>query len=94
MSTSQFHLAIVRRCCQICGEYQRSGPRNRTISESELRKVFPNLTAKGADKRLSRLTCPACCIKIVKFRKDSRTNLLASQTGRDEEKLAIVAATR
>ena len=93
--SSQFHQAIVSRCCQICGEYQQAGPLDSTLlADTELNKVFPSLTARGASGRPSRLTCPACSLKICKFRSDCVTNLLAAKTVTKEERQAVIAATR
>ena len=92
--SSQFHQAVVGRCCQLCGEYQQTGPLDRTLSDGELKKMFPRLTARGASGRPSRLTCPACYVKIYKFRTDCQTKLGADNSITTEERQTVVAATR
>ncbi len=92
--SSEFHLSIVSKCCQICGEFQESRASERSLLDSELKKVFPGLSARGLSSRPSQLTCPACYAMVHKFRRECRTNLLASRNMSKEEKLAVLVSTR
>jgi hypothetical protein len=92
--SSEFHLSIVSKCCQICGEFQESRASERSLLDSELKKVFPGLTARGLGSRPSQLTCAACYAMVHKFRRECRTNLLASRNMSKEEKLAVLVSTR
>lgn len=92
--TREFHESRVGRCCQICGELQESRPANRSLLDSELKKVFPDITAGELADRPSRITCSACFVKFYKFRTDCKTNLWAAKNMSKEEKLAVVLATR
>jgi hypothetical protein len=92
--SSEFHLSIVSKCCQICGKFQESRASDRALLDSELKKVFPGLSARGLSSRPSQLTCPACYAMVHKFRRECRTNLLASRNMSKEEKLAVLVSTR
>jgi hypothetical protein len=92
--SSEFHLSIVSKCCQICGQFQESRASERSLLDSELKKVFPGLSARGLSSRPSQLTCAACYAMVLKFRRECRTNLLASRNMSKEEKLAVLVSTR
>jgi hypothetical protein len=92
--SSEFHLSVVSKCCQICGEFQESRASDRSLLDSELKKVFPGLSARGLSSRRSQLTCAACYAMVHKFRRECRTNLLASRNMSKEEKLAVLVSTR
>jgi len=92
--SGQFHLSIVSKCCQICGRFQESRSAISNLLDAELKKVFPEISARGLSSRLSQLTCAACFAKVQKFRGECKANLGASRNMSKEEKLAVLVSTR